>query len=78
MFVAAVVLVVAPRMAQIDAAGERDVAFGCRRVPDHHQLLMVRTTEPNPLIEKHLAARLLDGLTEVPVLLFAVLQLVQV
>ena len=76
--VAAVGLVVAARVAQVDAAGERDIALRCAGVPDHHQLLVVRPAESDALIQQHLAARALDRLAEVPVLLLAVGELVQV
>ena len=76
--VAAMGLVVAARMAQVDAACERDIAFGCAGVPDHHQLLVVRPAESDPLVQQHLAACPLDRLAEVPVLLLAVGELVQV
>ena len=45
---------------------------------DHHQLLMMRTAEPHPLIQQHLAAGPFDGLAEVLVLFLAVGELVQV
>ena len=52
-------------MAQVDAAGERDVALGCVRVPQDHQLLVVRSAAPDPLVEQHLAAGALDVVAEV-------------
>ena len=76
--VPAVVLVVAARVAEVDAAGERDIALRCAWVPDHHQLLVVRPAESDALVQQHLAARPLDRLAEVPVLLLAVGELVQV
>ena len=58
--VAEVVLVVAAGVAQVDPARERDVALRGSRMADDHQLLMVRSAEPDPLIEQHLAACALD------------------
>src|SRR6476469_8481369 len=71
-------LVVAARVAQVDAARERDVSLWGPGVPDHHELLVMRPAESDALIQQHLAARPLDCLSEVPVLLFAVGELVQV
>ena len=76
--VAAMGLVVAARVAQVDAAGERDIAFRRPGVPDHHQLLVVRPAETNTLVQQDLAACPLDRLAEVLVLLLAVGELVQV
>jgi hypothetical protein len=39
--VAPVRIVVAARVAQVDAARERDISLRCARMADHHQLLMV-------------------------------------
>src|SRR5689334_7439780 len=69
--------VVSTGVAEIDAAGEGDVAFGLVAVPNHHQFLMVRAAEAHPLVEKHLASRSFDRLTEMLVLLLAVRELVQ-
>ncbi len=70
-------VVVSPRVAQIDATGEGDVALGCSRMPDHDQLLMVRSADPDTLIQQHFTTRPLDRLTEMLVLLLAVGELVQ-
>ncbi len=51
---------------------------GCAAVPDHHQLLVMRTAEPDALVQQHLAACPLDRLAEMLVLLLAVGELVQV
>ena len=72
------VLVVAAGVAEVDAARERDIAFRCVGVPDHHQLLVMRPAEPDALVQQHLAACGFDRLAEVPVLLLAVGELVQV
>jgi hypothetical protein len=76
--VAAVRFVVAAGVAQVDATGERDVPLGFVAVPDHHQLLVMRPTEPDALVQQHLPARALDHLAEMLVLFLAVGELVQV
>ena len=70
--------VVAAAVAQVDAADERDVASRRARVPEHHQLLVVRAAAADPLVEQHLAAGPLDRLAEVLVLLLAEREPVQV
>ncbi len=40
-------------------------------MPENDQLLMVRTESANPLVEQHLAACILDDLTEMAVLVLA-------
>ena len=72
-----VVGVVAAGVAQVDTAGEGDVAVGCAGVAQHHQLLVVRSAEAHPLVEQHLAAGRLDRVAEMLVLLLAVGELVQ-
>ena len=76
--VAAVIFVIATGVAQVDAAGERDVALGFVAVPDHHELLVMRPAESDPLVQQHLSARTLDVVAEMLVLLLAVGELVQV
>ena len=75
--IAAVRGVVAARMTQIDAPDERDVSLRFTGMPDHHQLLVMRPADADSLIEQHLPACAFDGLAEVPVLLLAVGELVQ-
>ena len=58
--VAAVLVIVAPPVAQVDAADERHVAGGIALVPDQDQLLMVGTGPSDPLVEKDLATVLVD------------------
>lgn len=70
--------VVTPAVAQVDPAGEGDVAFRRPRVPQHHQLLVVRAAPADPLVEQHLAAGGGDRLTQVAVLRLAVGQQVEV
>lgn len=70
--------VVAAAVAQVDAAGERDVPFRCALVSQHHELLVVRPAAPDPLVEQHLAAGCRDRLAEVAVLRLAVGQHVEV
>ena len=66
--------VVAAAVAQVDAAGERDVALRALRVPQDDELLVVRAAAPDPLVEQHLAAGGSMSLAEVAVLLLAVRQ----
>ena len=75
--VATVGFVVAAGVAQVDAAGERDISLGLVAVPDHHQLLVMRTAEPHTLVQQHLSTRPFDRLAEMLVLLLAVGELVQ-
>jgi hypothetical protein len=49
--IAAMRVVVASRVTQVDAAGERHVVFGGRRVTDDDQLLMMRPADANALIQ---------------------------
>lgn len=70
--------VVAPAVAEVDAADERDVLLGAAGVAQHDELLVVRAAGAHPHVEQALAARLLDLLAEVAVLAFAELQAVQV
>jgi hypothetical protein len=49
--VAAMVLIVTPGMTQVDAACEGDVALGIAGASNHHELLVMGTTEAHPLIE---------------------------
>ena len=67
--VAAVLDVVAPAVAQVDAADEGDVVLGPVAVAQHHQLLVVRAEAADPHVEQALAARLVDRLAELAVLL---------
>ncbi len=70
--------VVAAAVAQVDAAGERDVAARVAGPAQHHELLVVRAAAPDPLVEQHLAAGRADRLAEVAVLRLAVGQRVEV
>ena len=72
------VFVVAAGVAQVDATGEGDVALRRAGVPDHHQLLVMRPAEPDPLVQQHLSPGPLDRLAEMLVLLLAVGEFVQV
>jgi hypothetical protein len=65
-------------MTQIDAADECDVTRRLVRMPDHDQLLVVRSAYSHPLIEEHLATGSFDRIAEVLVLLLAVSELVEV
>ena len=76
--ITAVRFVVAAGVAQVDTAGERHILRRLPRMTEHHELLMMRATEPDPLVQQYLATRALDGLAEVLVLLLAVLEPVQV
>ena len=58
--VAVVLGVVAPAVAQVDPAYERDVAAGGTRMPDHHQLLVMAAGPAGPGVEQHLAAVLVN------------------
>ena len=60
--------VVSPRVAQVDAADERDVTLRSPGVADHHEFLVMRTTGTHPHVEQRLRAFGLQLLTGVPVL----------
>ena len=64
--------VVASGTAQVDAAGERDIAAGVIGVTQHDQLLVVRAGAADPLVEQHLTARGVNFVPELAVLLLAV------
>ncbi len=66
--VALVVGVVPPRVAQVDAADERDVPRRVVAVPDHHELLVVRAAGAHPHVQQRLGAALLQRAPEPPVL----------
>ena len=55
--VAAVLGVVAPAVAEVDATDERDVPLAVALVPDDEQLLVVRPEPVDALVEQHLARR---------------------
>jgi hypothetical protein len=63
-----VVGVVAPRVAQVDAAHVRDVPGRVVLVPDHHELLVVGAAGPHTHVEQRLGPALLQVLAEAPVL----------
>jgi hypothetical protein len=67
--IAAVVGVVAAAVAEVDPADERDVELGPAGVPQHDELLVVRSAGAHPHVQQHLAAGPLDPLAEVLVLL---------
>ena len=52
--------VVAPAVAQVDPAHERDVAAGGARVADHHQLLVMAAGPAGARVEQDLAAVVAD------------------
>ncbi len=56
---------------QIDAAHERDIEFWATPVAKDDELLMVRTTRADPLVEQTFPAGGFDLLPEMPVFLFA-------
>ena len=58
--VAEVACVVAPGVAQVDAADVGDVALRIVAVPDDHQLLVVRTTRPHAHVEQRLGPTRLE------------------
>jgi hypothetical protein len=74
--IAVVPLVVAPTVAQVDAAHERDVVGFALRVMRQHELLMVRTGPPDPFVEHDLPSALVDRLGQVDCLLLAEVGLV--
>jgi hypothetical protein len=57
-----VLCVIAARVTQVDAPGERDVTFGFGGVSDHDEFLVMGTADPDALIEQHLTARAFDRL----------------
>ena len=61
--------VVAPAVAQVDAADERDVLLGSALAAHDEELLVVRAALAHPLVEQRLAAALVDDPAEVAVLL---------
>ena len=66
--VAEVAVVVAPRVRQVDAADEGDVAGRLVAVPDDHELLVVRPAVAHPHVEQSLRAALLQLLAQGAVL----------
>ena len=54
--VAAVLVVVAAAVTQVDASGERNVLFGRVRMTDDDEFLVMRSSEAHPLVEQHLPA----------------------
>jgi hypothetical protein len=76
--IAVVVSVVSPAVAKIDAADEGYVAFSACGVADDHELLVMRAAESHSLIEQDLSPRRVYLLAEVPVLLGAETEPVQV
>ncbi len=66
--IAAVVCVVATRVAQVDPADVGDVAGRIVAVPDHDHLLVVRAAPADPHVEECLGAALLERAPEVEVL----------
>ena len=67
--VAAVPVVVAPPVAEVDAADEGDVVVGAGRVAEEDQLLVMASAAPDPFVEQDLAAGLVDLAHEANVLL---------
>jgi hypothetical protein len=65
--VAEVALVVAAAVAEVDPAGEGHVVVEPAGVAQHHQLLVLGAGSPDPLVEQHLAAGVVDLVTEVEV-----------
>ncbi len=76
--VALMIGIVAPAVTEIDAADESNVVFGCCRVPCDDELLVVGATESHSLVEQDLAARRVDLLAQVAVLLGAETESVKV
>ena len=77
LWIAAVVGVVAPAVAEVDAAEEGDVASRGVGVPDDDELLVVAAHRPDPLVEQYLTAVVVDVLGQVAVLLRGELEAVQ-
>ena len=69
--VTAVVAVVATRVAQVDPADVRDVATRVFAVPNHDELLVVRSAGPHAHVEDRLGTTLLQGAAETEVLIGA-------
>jgi hypothetical protein len=63
--------VVAPTVAQVDAADEGDVGIGAARVAEDDQLLVVRPSPPHPFVQQDLPAGSSDLPRESTVLLGA-------
>jgi hypothetical protein len=76
--VAAVAAVVAAGAAQVDPARERHVPARVGHVAQHHELLVVGARPAHPLVQQDLTARRVHLVTELPVLVSAVGQLVGV
>ncbi len=76
--IALVGLVVAPAVAEIDPADVRDVEFRPVAMAQHHELLVVCAAGTQPHVQQALPAGRLDVVAEMPVLLLAELEPVQV
>ena len=76
--VAVMLGVIAPAMAQIDPSDKRNVALAGICVSDHDELLVVGAAEPHALVQQDLPADRITLLAQVPVLLRAEAQFVQV
>ena len=70
--VALVALVVAPPVAEVDPADERDVLLGAPASSDDGELLVVGAEPADPLVGQHLTARVVHDLADVRVLLLGV------
>jgi hypothetical protein len=62
------VFLIAPAVTQVDAADKRHITLRACGAPDDDQLLVMRAADPDPLIEKHLAAGCVDLFAKVAVL----------
>ncbi len=76
--ISGVVFVVTAAVTQVDATDERDVEFRPTGMTQHDEFLVVRTAGPDPHVPEAFTAGGLDVLTEMPVLLLAEGEPVQV
>jgi hypothetical protein len=70
--------VVAPAVAQVDAADKSNVVFRSARVPNDDELLVVGAAKPHALVEQDLSSGGVHHLSEVAILLGAETQPVEV
>ena len=72
LWITEVAIVVVAAVHEIHSADERDVVVGSVLVADHHHLLMMAPATTYPIVEQHVAARLVHGPGEHQVLLFRI------
>jgi hypothetical protein len=69
---------IAPAVAEVDASNKSDVALGLLSVTDDNHLLVMRPAPPHSLVEQNLAAGRVHQLAQVPILLGAETEPVEV